>query len=80
MKKCGKLRRQTDAAAVPSGARCAAQGAEHRGAMAGLCACSACAGDYEDPDRTAWTPDEAGGEGREEELGIPGEQFPAEEQ
>jgi hypothetical protein len=23
-----------------------------------LRACSACAGDYEDPDRTAWTPDE----------------------
>ena len=23
-----------------------------------LHACSACAGDYEDPDRTAWTPDE----------------------
>jgi hypothetical protein len=22
-------------------------------------ACSACAGDYEDPDLTAWTPDEA---------------------
>jgi hypothetical protein len=22
-----------------------------------LLACSACAGDYEDPDRTAWTPD-----------------------
>jgi len=47
--------------------------------MAGLCACSACAGDYEDPDRTAWTPDD-GGEDREEELGIPGGQFPAEEQ
>ena len=50
--------------------------------MAGLRACSACAGDYEDPDRTTWTPGEAGGEGREdgeEELGTPGEQFPAEE-
>ena len=78
--KCGKLRRQTDAAAAPSGARYKAQGTEHGGAMAGVRACSACAGDYEDPDRTAWTPDEAGGEGREEELGIPGEQFPAEEQ
>ena len=48
--------------------------------MAGLRACSACAGDYEDPERTAWTPDEDGGEDREEELGIPGEQFPAEEE
>ena len=83
MNKRGKLRRQTDAAAAPWGASGAAQGAEHGGAMAGLRACSACAGDYEDPDRTAWTPDEAGGEGREdgkEERGIPGEQFPAEEQ
>lgn len=45
-------------------------------------ACSACAGDYEDPDRTAWTPDE-------EEEGIPMEsadekaqnrdEFPAQE-
>jgi hypothetical protein len=23
-----------------------------------LCACSACAGDYEDPERTAWADDE----------------------
>ncbi len=48
--------------------------------MAGLRACSACAGDYEDPDRTAWMPDEAGGEDREEERGIPAEEFPAKEQ
>jgi len=50
--------------------------------MAGVRACSASAGDYEDPDRTAWTPDEDGGEGREDdedELGIPGNQVPAEE-
>ncbi len=79
MNKWGKLRRQTEAAA-PSGASCKAQGAEHGGAMAGLRACSACAGDYEDPDRTAWTPEDAGGEDGEEEVGIPGEQFPAEEQ
>ncbi|MGB2899290.1 MAG: hypothetical protein WBB89_08500 [Candidatus Acidiferrum sp.] len=82
MNKCGKPRRQTDAAAAPSGASCAAQRAEHGGAMAGVRACSACAGDYEDPDRTAWTPDEDGGEGREDdedELGIPREQVPAEE-
>jgi hypothetical protein len=42
--------------------------------------CSACAGDYEDPDRTAWTPDE--GEDEERDDGAPGateEEFPAEE-
>ncbi len=80
MNECGKLRRQAGAAAAPWAASGAAQGAEHGGAMAGLRACSACAGDYEDPERTAWAPDEDGGEDREEELGIPGEQFPAEEQ
>lgn len=30
-----------------------------------LNACSACAGDYEDPDRTAWTPDPEEDEGEE---------------
>src|SRR5437588_452243 len=34
----------------------AKNGAGVRGAMR---ACSACAGDYVDPDRTAWTPDDA---------------------
>jgi len=29
-------------------------------------ACSACAGDYEDPDRTVWTPDDAEDEDRDE--------------
>jgi hypothetical protein len=42
-------------------------------------ACSACAGDYEDPDRTAWAP----GEVEDSEFdGAPGateEEFPAEE-
>ena len=30
---------------------------ERGGSHQHLNACSACAGDYEDPDRTAWTPD-----------------------
>jgi hypothetical protein len=41
-------------------------------------ACSACAGDYENPDRTAWTPDEDS----EQEGRLPeevAEEFPAEE-
>jgi hypothetical protein len=32
-----------------------------------LSACSACAGDYEDPDRTAWTVETEEGEARSEE-------------
>ena len=42
-----------------------------------LAACSACGGDYEDPDRTAWMID--GGEA--EDVGAPeaeGEELPAE--
>lgn len=43
-------------------------------------ACSACAGDYEDPDRTAWPIEESGEDkdGRRQETGA--EEFPAEEQ
>jgi hypothetical protein len=43
-----------------------------------LSMCSACAGDYEDPDRTACTPDEA----EDQDDGAPcepNEEFPAEE-
>ena len=42
-------------------------------------ACSACAGDYEDPERTAWTPDDV----EDPEVGdapaATAEEFPAEE-
>ena len=41
-------------------------------------ACSACAGDYEDPDRTAWALEESG-EGEDESAPEPhAEEFPAE--
>jgi hypothetical protein len=43
-------------------------------------ACSACAGDYEDPERTAGTLDEGRGEGNEDEPYVFLEEFPAEEQ
>ena len=77
MNKCGKLWRQQGVVAAPSGAHCDGGEANHGGVAARLQACSACAGDYEDPDRTAWTPDEPGGEEREDERA---ERFPAEEQ
>jgi hypothetical protein len=49
----------------------------------GMHACSACAGDYEDPDRTAWAADEmdhdaADGE-RDAARGDVTEEFPAED-
>jgi len=63
----------------------------HRKALVGNCSipvaveaiemrgCSACAGDYEDPDRTAWTPDDAEVEERDSARRDSAEEFPAEE-
>jgi hypothetical protein len=45
---------------------------------AAVCACSACAGDYEDPDRTAWTPDENDDEDGDDAGQARAEEFPAE--
>ena len=56
---------------VSSNAGCAA------GPM--MSACSACAGDYEDPDRTAWTPAEVDEAERDPALNQETEEFPAEE-
>lgn len=79
MEKCGKLRR-LGLVDAPSGGFCGRQEAEVAGGVARLRACSACAGDYEDPERTAETPDEASDEGNEGEPDVFLEEFPAEEQ
>jgi len=42
-------------------------------------ACSACAGDYEDPDRTAWTLDDGEDEERADAGHASKEEFPAED-
>ncbi len=42
-------------------------------------ACSACAGDYEDPDRTAWTPNDVDDGERDPAPRTNTEEFPAEE-
>jgi hypothetical protein len=42
-------------------------------------ACSACAGDYEDPDRTAWTPDDGEDEQRDAAKRANTEELPAED-
>ena len=44
-----------------------------------LRACSACAGDYEDPDRTGWRPDDAEDTERDDVPDATTEEFPAEE-
>ena len=72
MEKCGKVGRR----ALATAAQHAARGAGGEGAMR---ACSACAGDYEDPDRTAWTPDGAEDEGGDDEPHATREEFPADD-
>jgi hypothetical protein len=42
-------------------------------------ACSACAGDYEDPDRTAWTPHDGEDEERDDARRATTEELPAED-
>ena len=44
-----------------------------------LRACSACAGDYEDPDRTAWAQDDAEVEDRDDPTSAAIEELPADE-
>ncbi len=80
MDNCAKLQPQKGMAARRAEADRAIRRPQQGGVMAGLRACSACAGDYEDPDRTARAPEESGGEEREDEADQLGEEFPAEEQ
>jgi hypothetical protein len=64
---CGKLGQQIVVVAAGRRANpgfCQANGDVE---IALLRACSACAGDYEDPERTAWAVDDEAGEPRDEE-------------
>ncbi len=79
VEKCGNLWRRDQRIASPGergteGAFLAA-GAEGPG----MRACSACAGDYEDPDRTAWAAEEEADPDWGAALAMPVEEFPAEE-
>jgi hypothetical protein len=79
VEKCEKRRCPGDEASRWNPLRGEVYSINGSGATLEMRACSACAGDYEDPDRTAWTPaqeeeDEPGGAGRETT-----EEFPAEE-
>jgi hypothetical protein len=79
VEKCGNLRELALRLRAEAGASCddgtAVSG--RRGA-AEMRACSACAGDYEDPDRTVWAPDEPDEESGGETPGDGTEEFPAE--
>jgi hypothetical protein len=77
---CGKPQSKEQGVAVPAGADRELRGPQPGGVTAGLRACSACAGDYEDPDGGAWAPDESGGDERAGEADHLAEEFPVEEQ
>jgi hypothetical protein len=80
VEKCAKLWRQVPGSAARRQAlsEIDAAGGETN-TKTEMRACSACAGDYEDPDRTAWTADETDAEEREEPRNKTTEDFPAEE-
>lgn len=68
MENCGKLRWQKPSLGCRETPRDATRERRARSGVAAIRACSACAGDYEDPDRTAWAPEESG---EEEEEKVP---------
>jgi hypothetical protein len=72
---CGKLRRTVSTMRAAAETCSQAFGERKVRAPAVMQACSACAGDYEDPDRTARPPDD--GED-ERALDAAEEEFPAE--
>jgi hypothetical protein len=79
VEKCEKRREQGRGTADPNELRGEVYSINGAGATREMRACSACAGDYEDPDRTAWTPDDAEEEERDGARRATTEEFPAEE-
>ena len=78
MEKCGKLWRQAQRTAAQYAMRGGVYTINGAGVTGAMRACSACAGDYEDPDRTACTPDSAEDEGDDDVPRATTEEFPAE--
>jgi len=77
---CGKHWQQAAALAAPARVSVGASQAESGCSwIAALHACSACAGDYEDPDRTAWPSDTEEDDPRDDARDADAEKFPAEE-
>jgi hypothetical protein len=79
VEKCEKRREQDWRAADRSGLRREVYSINGVATTREMRACSACAGDYEDPDRTAWTPDDGEEEERDSARGASKEEFPAED-
>ena len=79
MEKCGKLWRSEHGTSDRRAVQAAVYTIDGAGWTTEMRACSACAGDYEDPDRKAWTPDDAEAEEREGARRATTEEFPAED-
>ena len=79
MEKCGKVWRQESGAAAGHEMLAGVYSGTGGGRAKELRACSACAGDYEDPDRTVWGQDDAEDEERDGAPSATAEEFPAEE-
>jgi hypothetical protein len=80
---CGNVRRRGERISVAPARSAGSFLSDGAGEMPAMRACSACAGDYEDPERSAWNPGDPDGEEREdereEERQAPNEEFPAED-
>jgi len=76
---CGKLPGWKTNQGVAKSSRALVDGARGEATPTALSMCSACAGDYEDPDRTAWSRDDAGDEDANGVVGARTNEFPAEE-
>ena len=86
MEICGKLFGRGDGKSGKQKPILVKAGGEPSDSQSPLRACSACAGDYEDPDRTAWRPDEEEQDlpvetvqERAQEKAENGDEFPAQE-
>jgi len=76
---CGKVLRREHATPAPRGDQDEIYSISGVHGASELRACSACAGEYEDPERTAWTPDDAEEEECDSVMSVDTEEFPAEE-
>jgi hypothetical protein len=76
---CGNVRRRGEGISVAWARKAGSLLSDGAGEMPAVRACSACAGEYEDPERGAWSPDDPGDEEGEEERQAHNEEFPAED-
>ncbi len=79
MEMCGKVWRRRQESAAERKAQDTVYSIPGALGASEMRACSACAGDYEDPERTAWAPDDAEDPEFDGAPCATAEEFPAEE-